>query len=471
MTSLHAADLLVTIFIASPILAAIFFFLWLKRRRDLKTLADEIAKQEEYLTGQIRVAEDGKREVEERFSAVLDIETEVQKVKLEHNRVEADLEGLRLSYKEKRQVYDRLLEKVAIFDEQISFAEFGIYEPHFEFDDSELYKEAIKSVREEQKALVKSKSAVDVHTEWSVEGSKAKGRTMANRAVRLALRAFNAETDAAIANTRWNNAEAMIRRIENARAQIDKANESLNIGITSYYLKLKLRELRLTHEYREQLKTEREERAEKSRMKREEQRFEKEAAQARREEDKYQKMLAKARSEAGVTNSEAQAAKIAALELQLTEAHEKTVRAQAMAERTKSGFVYIISNVGSFGEDVVKIGLTRRLDPSDRVRELGDASVPFLFDTHAMIYTEEAPSLEAALHMEFNDRRINAANMRKEFFRASIEEVKDAVQRLAPDAEFHKDIEAQEFRETLVKRRQELEVGEKEAELDFPEEI
>ncbi len=117
MPSLHAADLLIAISIASPILAIIFFFLWLKRRRDLKSLADEVARQEEYLTGQIKVAEDSKRRVEERFSAVLDIETKVQKVKLEHNRVEADLEGLRSSYKEKRQIYDRLLEKVAIFDE------------------------------------------------------------------------------------------------------------------------------------------------------------------------------------------------------------------------------------------------------------------------------------------------------------------------------------------------------------------
>ena len=142
------------------------------------------------------------------------------------------------------------------------------------------------------------------------------------------------------------------------------------------------------------------------------------------------------------------------LEEQLAAAHEKTERAQAMAEKTKSGFVYVISNIGSFGEDVVKIGLTRRLDPLDRVKELGDASVPFLFDTHAMIYSEEAPALEAALHSEFDDRRINAANMRKEFFRVSIEEVEEAVQRLAPDAEFFKDTEAQEYRETLAKREE-----------------
>jgi len=118
--------------------------------------------------------------------------------------------------------------------------------------------------------------------------------------------------------------------------------------------------------------------------------------------------------------------------------------------------VYIISNVGSFGEDVVKIGLTRRLDPDDRVRELGDASVPFSFDTHAMIYSDAAPALEFALHKEFADRRINMSNFRKEFFRVSLDEVEEAVARLAPDASFFKDREAQEWHETMARRNVEL---------------
>ena len=127
-----------------------------------------------------------------------------------------------------------------------------------------------------------------------------------------------------------------------------------------------------------------------------------------------------------------------------------------MAEMTKSGYVYVISNVGSFGEDVVKIGLTRRLDPDDRVRELGDASVPFSFDTHAMIYSDEAPALEAALHRRFAERRINMTNFRKEFFRVTLTEVEQAVTELAPSASFFKDREAQEWHETLARRNQSL---------------
>jgi hypothetical protein len=409
--------------------------------------------------------------IKRRFAPVMEVDSEVARITAEKVGITGETDNLRKLYREKKEMYDRLVGQVAIFDEQISFAEFGIYEPHFDFGESERYKREINIVRGLQKELVKAKDAVITHTDWLVEGSKSKGKTMANRAMRLTLRAFNAEADTAIANTRWNNALAMIKRIENAKTQIDKANASMNIEISDRYLKTKLDELRLTHEYREQLKVERDQRSEEARLKREEKRLEREADEARREEEKYVALLAKVRADAGVMTAEEHAVQVAELERQLAEAHEKTERAKAMAERTRSGFVYIISNVGSFGEDVIKIGLTRRLDPADRVRELGDASVPFLFDTHAMIYSEEAPALEASLHNEFDDRRINAANMRKEFFRASLRDVEDAVRRLAPDAEFHVDIEAQEFRETMAKRKERLENKAQANELTFPQEI
>ena len=410
-------------------------------------------------------AQEELKQIKLRFSPVLELDEEVDRMISEKEKIVNETECMKSLYHDKKMIYDRLLEQVAIFDEQVSFAEFGVYEPHFEFGDSERFQKEIKAIRSLQKELVKTKQAVLAHTEFVVEGSIAKGKTMTNRAMRLTLRAFNAEADSAIANTRWNNAEAMVKRVENARTQIDKANDSLDIEISSSYLSAKLDELRLTHEYRERLKVEREERAEESRLKREEQRLKREADEARKEEEEYESLLAKVRADAGVLSTEEHQAKIAELERQLATAHEKTERAQAMAERTKSGFVYIISNVGSFGKDVVKIGLTRRLDPTDRVRELGDASVPFLFDTHAIIYSNEAPALEAALHNEFNEHRINVANMRKEFFKVSLGSVEEAVQRLAPEAEFHKDIEAQEFRETMVKRKELLEAEFQEAAL------
>ena len=154
----------------------------------------------------------------------------------------------------------------------------------------------------------------------------------------------------------------------------------------------------------------------------------------------------------------------------MAEAQAKSERARAMAEITRSGYVYIISNIGSFGDDMVKIGSTRRLDPDDRVRELGGASVPFRFDTHAMIYSEDAPALEAALHTEFTDHRVNAANMRKEFFRITLDKVEEAVRTLAPNAGFFRDREAQEWHETLALRREVL-VDMQKASDEFPESI
>ncbi|WP_424955874.1 DUF4041 domain-containing protein [Hyphomicrobium sp. 1Nfss2.1] len=354
---------------------------------------------------------------------------------------------------------DAVAKEISIFDERRELADAGFYAPHFEFQDSEQYKAQILSVRDSQKSMINDKTAVRTPLGWSVNGSTAQGRTMLNRAAKLTLRAFNGECDAAVSNVRWNNAATMEKRIITAKDRIDKLNATLEVMISSDYLAAKLRELRLTHEYREKLRQEKEDRAEQSRLAREEQRLLRDLEDAEQNERNYSDLLTKARAEAESVvgpKLEAYRAQIEVLENKLAAAQARVERAQAMAERTTSGYVYIISNVGSFGRDVVKIGLTRRLDPMDRVYELGDASVPFVFDVHAVIYSDAAPALERALHAEFHDRRINASNFRKEFFRASLDEVEDAVRRLAPSAPFFRDIEAREYRETLARRQMAL---------------
>lgn len=383
-----------------------------------------------------------------RVAPVTDLDAELARLTRDCEEKSAEIVELRRSYAEKRGVLSQLEGRLAVYDERLSFAELGVYEPHFDFGDSEAYKARIKTVRDLQKRMIAAKDATECPTEWEVGGSKSKGRTMISRQTRLTLRAFNNECEAAIANTRWNNAVAMEKRILNAKKQIDAANDSLNLVIRDSYAELKLEELRLTHEYREQLQAEKEERAELARAEREEKKLLAEAAAAERKELEYRRLLDLARSEAGADQG-----RIAELERELAEAHAAHERARSMAELTRSGYVYVISNIGSFGEEVVKIGMTRRLDPDDRVRELGDASVPFRFDTHAMIYSEDAPGLETALHKAFAEQRINMSNMRKEFFRVGLDEVEAAVMRLSPAAEFHKDREAQEWHETLARRR------------------
>ena len=154
-------------------------------------------------------------------------------------------------------------------------------------------------------------------------------------------------------------------------------------------------------------------------------------------------------------------AKLEMLTLELKEAQEKSQRAKTMAEQTSIGHVYVISNIGSFGKNVYKIGMTRRLEPLDRVRELGDASVPFVFDVHAMIYSDNAPNLENNLHKVFDDRRVNMVNNRKEFFKVTLEEIKTKVLEMSPDADFIETAEAREYRESQALKNARIDGAEK----------
>lgn len=267
----------------------------------------------------------------------------------------------------------------------------------------------------------------------------------------------------------------MEQRIEKVFNAINKLNASNKIYISEEYFELKLKELRLTHEYKEKKQQEKEEQAEIRRQMREEAKLEQEMEKAIKDEEKYQKLLEKAKADAEKMTGaklESLKEKIALLDKELAEAKEKSERAKSMAEQTKIGHVYIISNIGSFGEDVYKIGMTRRLEPLDRVRELGDASVPFLFDVHAMIYAEDAPALEKSLHRSFDFKRLNLVNNRKEFFQTTLEEIKNETFKISPDAEFIKTAEARQYRESQAIRAQREEQNLKTSVIDkFPNSI
>lgn len=398
---------------------------------------------------------------EKRFAAVIDADKELEKTKKERREALSNIENLRSSYKEKKLIHDQLLKQVAIYEESIELAELGFYSPQFDFDTSEKFIEKIKEIKQEQKDMIFEKAAITCSIELIVEGSKAKGRTMTNRGIRMTARAFNNECDAAISKVRWNNADKLIQRVKKAYNSINKLNESNKISISEDYLKLKLQELTLTHEYKEKKQYEKEEKANLRRQQREEKRLQEDLEKAIKKEDNYQRLLEKAKEEAQKASGEKLAllnSKISDLKRELEEAHQKSERAKSMAEQTRIGHVYIISNIGSFGEGIVKIGMTRRLDPFDRVKELGDASVPFTFDVHAMIYSDDAPSLEQSLHKKFATRRINLVNNRKEFFRISLQELQDELLMISPDTELLKKIEAREYKETqaIIRKKDEV---------------
>ena len=205
-------------------------------------------------------------------------------------------------------------------------------------------------------------------------------------------------------------------------------------------------------EEREEQRAIREQMREEARVEKE---IEKATREAERDEAKYNEALERARSEiaeAEGAKHDKLATKIRELERRLAEAHENAERAKSRAQLTKSGHVYVISNVGSFGDDFYKIGMTRRLDPLDRVKELGDASVPFPFDIHAMIFTEDAPTLENILQRRFADRRVNLVNLRREFFAVSLDEIAKVVHEQDADIHITMTAEAQQYRQSEAMR-------------------
>lgn len=342
-------------------------------------------------------------------------------------------------------------------EEMAELHSFGFYKPRYDFANSQAYQAELEKIRASQKLMIKEKTAAVCPIEWQVNGSAREGRKQINQTLKLMLRAFNGESDAAIAKVKYNNVHVMENRISNAWKAINGMSEVQQCTIAESYWGLKMKELYLAHEYQEKVQEEKEEQRRIREEMREEEvaRRELERAQqeAEREEKRYEDALTKARLEVESAVGAKQQKllwQIEELQQRLEEAHRNKERAISLAQQTKVGHVYVISNIGSFGELVFKIGMTRRLDPLDRVRELGDASVPFTFDVHAIIYSENAPALENALHKKFHHRRVNRINERREFFRVSIEEIAEAVRQHNGEIEFIKEAEAIEFRKTTA---------------------
>ncbi len=407
----------------------------------------------------------------EKYSGVEDVDIKISKSIGELKKIHKQIGEVKINYKDKLNIYNKLKREIAIYDAEIELQELGFYKPQYDFDTSEKYKEELSSIKQDQKRMLSNKTAIICTQEWVVEGSKTKGQTMTNRNIRLISRAFNNECDALIAKVTWNNAEKAKERIRKAYDAINKLSESMAIHIDRDYFYLKIKELELTYEYKEKKQREKEEQAEIRQQMREEARLEQEIQKAQQEEDKYEKLLEKAKQDAEkVTGDKLDKLKekMALLEDELAQAHSKNERAKSMAEQTRAGHVYVISNVGSFGENIYKIGMTRRLEPIDRVKELGDASVPFIFDIHAMIYSEDAPALEKTLHRAFNERRLNLVNNRKEFFNVSLDEIEAETIMHKNNAVFTKTIEAREYKESLMIRSKVEHIEEKSI---FPDSI
>lgn len=249
---------------------------------------------------------------------------------------------------------------------------------------------------------------------------------------KLLLRAFNGECDELVAKVKYTNFDASLNKIYKSAEAISKLGVVMSIAINQSYVELKVMELQLAFEYQMKKQQEKEElkaaRAEQREQKRIQQELEAEKRKIEKEQNHYLSAYEKLKKQLAEHPDDADLIeKKATLENQLEDIDKAISNIDYRQANMRAGYVYVISNIGSFGKDIYKIGMTRRLDPQDRVDELGDASVPFRFDVHAMIFSDDAPALETALHKAFADKKVNMVNTRREFFHVTLDEIKEVV--------------------------------------------
>jgi len=382
--------------------------------------AQRLRKEHSRLTKDYERAVTEGRELRTRYSGISDLEAELtrlryglEQAKRDQQELDSENERRRVALKEEYEralgVYKELKNEVSLLEENIEDISFGLYKPHFSFQTPDEYKTALEDLRNQQRQLIRDGRAAVCPVHWTVGESQTEGARMVKLVEKLLLRAFNGECDAALANVSWNNVTKMVERIRKSFEAVNKLGEVLKVSVTQEYLKLRLDELRLTQEYETKRYQERQEQRQNREKIREEERaqqeFEKAREEAEADEARFRRALERAREEAAkATGAQLQklTEQVSSFEAKLEEARQKKERAISRAQLTKSGFVYVISNVGSFGERVYKIGMTRRIEPTERIDELGGASVPFPFDIHVMFYSSDAPELEGALHRLFD---------------------------------------------------------------------
>lgn len=314
--------------------------------------------------------------------------------------------------------------------EMVLLQEVGLYKYTHPLDSSASYAAALESLEKEIRACIKSGEAVSGTKKWAINGSAADGAKMVSDFGKLLLRSYNIEADNVVRTMKPYALPSAIARLQKTRTIIAKLGVSMKLEVTDRFHGLRVRELELTADYLAKAAEEKEkERDERARLREEEaarRDFEREQSRLEKEKAHYVAALNALRMK-----GDDAAATVA--EQKLVEIDSAIDGVVARAANIRAGYVYVISNIGSFGETVVKIGMTRRLDPMDRVRELGDASVPFRFDVHAIIFSDDAVGLETALHQAFAPHRVNLVNAHREFFYATPLQVKESLRQLRGD--------------------------------------
>jgi hypothetical protein len=369
----------------------------------------------------------------------LEIKDEISKLNSQKNALPAELENL------EREILGS--KKSLIETQEIAMLqEVGVYQYSSILDTSEGYSEKIAIIRAKIKDRnVANGGAISATQNWTVNGSTTEGAKMVKEFSKLMLRAYNGEVDDSIRTLKPFKLQAAIDRVNKVEQSIEKLGKTMQIEIDDSYHSLRLEEISLTADFLSKKEEEKEQqKEERLRLKEEEKaqkEFEKEKEKLNKELMHHQAVLAKADETGNAKVAEEAKAKIAEVESSISGVEERVAN-------IRTGYVYVISNIGSFGESVLKVGLTRRIDPEERIQELSDASVPFKFDIHAIIFSVDAVSLEKQLHQELEQYRLNKVNARKEFFNTSPGFVRELLTTLSTESilSYNEEAEAPEWR-------------------------
>jgi hypothetical protein len=318
---------------------------------------------------------------------LLEVQGLIEAEKAVLEQVRADSQARAHELAGARAQLEDLRRELVVVEEDLLLERFALYRPSFALTTSGAYRERLDQIRARQKQMIEEGTATTGSTTWTLQGNAAAGRRAVNDMIKLVLRAFNNEAECCVLNVRFDNIRQAEKRIDHAFEALNRLGRIMSVRIADEYRRLKIDELQLAHEFQLKLQQERN------------------------------------RAEPPPGDG---------------------------AHATRAGYVFVASNIGAFGEDVFKIGLTREPDPMQCVDRLGNDAVPFAFDLHAYVYSDDAPALQARLHERFEPMRLNRADARKDFFRTSIDEIEQALRSHAdPAVAVVRKAPAREYREGL----------------------
>ena len=344
-----------------------------------------------------------------------------------------------------------LQEKLHPMRVQVKLEEAGFTEYDHPAKDSVELAAALRDLRKDVQMAVRSYSAVESLDDFEPPHTKSGRNKLAKDSARLALMAFNSQVDSIIEAASARNYEASLAKIFKAAEVVERQCTVTGVRIKPNYVELRARELQLAVDHLKAKQLEKELEKERKAELREQAKAERELQAERERLEKERQHYLNVLKTVEEIGDEAETAR---LKQQIVETEKGINDVEKREANIRAGYVYVISNIGSFGERMVKIGMTRRLDPMDRVRELGDASVPFNFDVHALFFSDDAVSVETELHHRFADKRVNRINARREFFYATPAEVREALKDIAGNLlEFTEEPEAEQYRLSLEEAR------------------